>query len=56
VERKDDLIRKTSLYEKLISDSHSSQIQQQEVLSEDTILLIDPMIGMENVSPYDFLN
>ncbi|MCR2820493.1 SF1B family DNA helicase RecD2 [Lederbergia panacisoli] len=56
VERKDDLIRKTSLYERLISDSNSPPIQQQEVLTEETIPLIDPMIGMENVSPYDFLD
>ncbi|MBS4199765.1 ATP-dependent RecD-like DNA helicase [Bacillus sp. FJAT-49732] len=56
VERKDDLIRQTSLYEKLASESSPLQNQQEEVLTEETLKLIDPMIGMENVSPYDFLD
>ncbi|MBW8348208.1 ATP-dependent RecD-like DNA helicase [Bacillus sp. IITD106] len=56
VERKDDTSRKTTLYEKLVSDSKILQSQQEKGLTEENILLLDPMIGMENVTPYDFLD
>ncbi|WP_062104600.1 SF1B family DNA helicase RecD2 [Bacillus niameyensis] len=62
VEREDDQKRKTTLYEKLIAvyqmDTNSNKhiSTQNEMLTEESIMMIDPMIGMENVSPYDFMN
>ncbi|KQL53452.1 hypothetical protein AN964_08055 [Heyndrickxia shackletonii] len=60
VEREDDGQRKTTLYEKLrllhdYSTQDPSQKSDQFILTEDTLLTIDPMIGMENVTPYDFM-
>ncbi|MCJ7841781.1 ATP-dependent RecD-like DNA helicase [Lederbergia sp. NSJ-179] len=57
IKREDDQQRKTSLYEKLITIQ--SQVEKEEAkvegLTEETFMLIDPMIGMENVTPYDFM-
>ncbi|MBS4173643.1 ATP-dependent RecD-like DNA helicase [Bacillus sp. FJAT-49736] len=61
VEREDDGQRKTTLYEKLqlLKNVYPSQEYEKEtmpvLLTEETILSIDPMIGMENVTPYDFM-
>ncbi|KAB7708683.1 ATP-dependent RecD-like DNA helicase [Bacillus aerolatus] len=63
IERNDDLTRKTALKEKLVavletdkqSDTQENKVQPPLSLTEDTIAAIDPMIGMENVTPYDFL-
>ncbi len=60
VEREDDGQRKTTLCEKLSLLDHSSLEDQPKrsdhfILTEDTILTVDPMIGMENVTPYDFM-
>ncbi len=57
VQREDDQQRKTSLYEKLTTllpqdEKDSSHVEE---LSEETWMIIDPMIGMENVTPYDFM-
>ncbi|MFC5466693.1 ATP-dependent RecD-like DNA helicase [Lederbergia graminis] len=56
IERKDDLQRKTTLYEKLTDNQQVEKTGESTILSEETFLLIDPMIGMENVSPYDFMD
>ena len=61
VEKDDDLERNTSLLEKLISEKQSIEIKEEHtytmppLLSEETMLDIDPMIGMEDVTPYDFM-
>lgn len=60
VEREDDGQRKTTLYEKLrllhndSTQDHSEKINH-FILTEKALLAIDPMIGMENVTPYDFM-
>ncbi|HLU23063.1 MAG TPA: ATP-dependent RecD-like DNA helicase [Bacillaceae bacterium] len=56
IERKDDLQRKTTLYEKLTDNQQIEKTGESTILSEETFMLIDPMIGMENVSPYDFMD
>ncbi|MBS4222531.1 SF1B family DNA helicase RecD2 [Lederbergia citrea] len=59
IERKDDQQRKTSLYEKLALNHTSFQESgdtEPEVLTEETLMMINPMVGMENVSPYDFMD
>jgi exodeoxyribonuclease V alpha subunit len=64
IEREDDQQRKTTLYEKLMQLNHNDmkkppsdpKLGGQAILSEDSLLKIDPMIGMENVTPYDFLH
>ncbi|WP_100332077.1 SF1B family DNA helicase RecD2 [Bacillus xiapuensis] len=60
IERTDDLIRKTTLKEKLLAvlsakTTEGTNHKQPLQLTEETMLAIDPMIGMENISPYDFL-
>jgi len=60
VEREDDGQRKTTLYEKLrllhdLSAEEPLPKMNHFILTEDTLLSIDPMIGMENVTPYDFM-
>ncbi|MBS4202801.1 SF1B family DNA helicase RecD2 [Lederbergia citrea] len=59
IERKDDQQRKTSLYEKLALNHTSFQEDgdtEPKVLTEETLMMINPMVGMENVSPYDFMD
>lgn len=60
IEREDDQKRQTSLYEKLVEEC--SPVNQNETKLDDVVILtdetmheIDPMIGMENISPYDFM-
>ncbi|KMY54842.1 hypothetical protein AC623_13605 [Bacillus sp. FJAT-27231] len=59
IERNDDLMRKTSLKEKLVEALKAGQSEEEASspisLTEDTIMTIDPMIGMGNITPYDFL-
>ncbi|HEY4551705.1 MAG TPA: ATP-dependent RecD-like DNA helicase [Bacillaceae bacterium] len=60
VEREDDQMRRTSLFEKLTGGqedgSPDSEKKAKDVmLTEENMMMIDPMIGMENVTPYDFM-
>lgn len=57
IERNDDLVRRTTLYEKLVEiNSTENPINKETLpLSEEKLMKIDPMIGMENVTPYDFV-
>ncbi|CAM3942150.1 SF1B family DNA helicase RecD2 [Lederbergia lenta] len=61
IEREDDQKRKTSLFEKLTAVTPAESVNEAEsdmptFLKEESMHLIDPMIGMENVSPYDFVD
>ncbi|KIL44501.1 exodeoxyribonuclease V [Jeotgalibacillus soli] len=60
VERTDDLQRLTTLRSNLEETlNHPNAVHEapgnQIILSEETLLLIDPMIGMNGITPYDFL-
>lgn len=60
IERVDDGQRKTTLNEKLRMNHNHSIAENSDkldhfILTENTIHTIDPMIGMENVTPYDFM-
>ncbi|CRK84248.1 SF1B family DNA helicase RecD2 [Neobacillus massiliamazoniensis] len=62
VERADELSRQTSLCEKLQavislkpSSSKEEEIASNGLTLEEELMQVNPMIGMENVSPYDFL-
>ncbi len=61
VERADEMSRLTTLCEKLqeaIPDAESKPNGKQEITGlslEEELMLVDPMIGMENLTPYDFL-
>lgn len=57
IQREDDQQRRTTLLEKLTENlaQEDSSFEKLE-LTEDTIYLIDPMIGMENVTPHDFMD
>lgn len=60
IEREDDQKRQTTLYEKLVEEGlpvKQNQVKTDEIihLTEETLNEIDPMIGMENISPYDFM-
>ena len=47
--------RQTTLKERLTDEVYEDVGDTPLVLSEETIMSIDPMIGMEEVSPYDFM-
>ena len=47
--------RQTTLKERLTDEVYEDVGDTPLVLSEETIMSIDPMIGMENISPYDFM-
>ncbi|HWO74754.1 MAG TPA: ATP-dependent RecD-like DNA helicase [Bacillus sp. (in: firmicutes)] len=53
VMRQDDRKRQTSLAEKLLELDKTST--DSLFLTEEDLFQVDPMIGMENTSPYDFL-
>lgn len=61
--RVDEQTRLTSLQEKLqeaivgmnSAQSEDSETKVEPILYEDTIVDIDPMIGMESMTPYDFM-
>ncbi|WP_246483950.1 SF1B family DNA helicase RecD2 [Heyndrickxia vini] len=55
IERVDDQLRKTNLYDKLKILAEVTDVEKFIELSSETIMQIDPMIGMENVTPYDFM-
>ncbi|MEK4028713.1 ATP-dependent RecD-like DNA helicase [Pseudobacillus sp. FSL P4-0506] len=59
IERNDDLMRKTALKEKLIKvladDCAEEEAADSILLTEETMMAIDPMIGMKTITPYDFL-
>jgi len=63
IERADDQTRQTTLREKLQQVIPVSSVEketkepaaQEELSYEEEMMLVDPMIGMENVTPYDFL-
>ncbi|MGE8206141.1 SF1B family DNA helicase RecD2 [Heyndrickxia sp. NPDC080065] len=59
IEREDDQLRKTSLYDKLSILSNIKQefaeVKNDFIFSKENMMDIDPMIGMENVTPYDFM-
>lgn len=58
IEREDDNQRKTTLFERLVQTNPQQEDNtplDKAILTEDNINSIDPMIGMGNVSPYDFL-
>ncbi|MGG3469312.1 ATP-dependent RecD-like DNA helicase [Neobacillus pocheonensis] len=61
IERADESKRQTTLCEKLRDsipslESKSVQIESSDELSfEEELMLVNPMVGMENVSPYDFM-
>lgn len=57
IERADEQKRQTTLCQKL-QDTISNQMSednQQELPIEFDLMKVDPMIGMENVTPYDFM-
>ncbi|MEH7109523.1 SF1B family DNA helicase RecD2 [Bacillus sp. JJ1764] len=62
VERADEMSRLTTLFEKLqeaIPGKINIQPLEEDLIEEmsyeEKMMLVDPMIGMENVSPYDFM-
>ncbi|WP_018394015.1 MULTISPECIES: ATP-dependent RecD-like DNA helicase [Bacillaceae] len=55
IARNDDLIRKTALAERLTEEEPSSVLSAAGKLTEETWMNVDPMIGMDHVTPYDFL-
>lgn len=61
VERADEETRQTTLLEKLqeavpaITEVEKPDSAVEELSYEETILNTDPLIGMENVTPYDFM-
>ncbi|WP_419715123.1 ATP-dependent RecD-like DNA helicase [Heyndrickxia oleronia] len=60
IEREDDQQRKTSLYDKLcILEKINPQEENKGeifIFNEENMFKVDPMIGMENITPYDFLS
>ncbi|WP_335869256.1 SF1B family DNA helicase RecD2 [Bacillus sp. 2205SS5-2] len=56
VNREEDTQRQTSLYERLMyqEDNLNSEENEVEFITEINFNQVDPMIGMENLSPYDF--
>lgn len=61
VSRTDDNLRNTTLKEKLLEGINSTDfskmdIVKEQVTYEERLMNTDPMIGMENISPYDFMN
>ena len=60
VERADEQSRKTTLAEKLQEIkakvvSVEAELQQTDMTYEELVMNVDPMIGMENVTPYQFM-
>ncbi|CAH0346558.1 ATP-dependent RecD-like DNA helicase [Bacillus sp. CECT 9360] len=58
VERNNEQIRKTTLLEKLKETPIDADATPMEIPKEDyvgKVLNTDPMIGMENITPYDFM-
>jgi exodeoxyribonuclease V alpha subunit len=55
VSKQEDSIRKTTLKEKLKALLKDDEKGEPIVLDEEALMKVDPMIGMENVTPYDFM-
>ncbi|WP_163652968.1 ATP-dependent RecD-like DNA helicase [Listeria sp. PSOL-1] len=55
VERTAETSRKTTLYERLLSEEELEQMSNKKTLTEENISSIDPMIGMDGISPYQFM-
>ncbi|MFD2681380.1 SF1B family DNA helicase RecD2 [Bacillus seohaeanensis] len=57
VRREDDVKRKTTLIENLTTIHRKSEPVEttKNVPIEEELMNVDPMIGMENVTPYDFM-
>ncbi|MEI5905730.1 ATP-dependent RecD-like DNA helicase [Bacillus spongiae] len=56
VNREDDTRRQTTLYERLVTEeSIVTEDNKELILSEANIDKVNPMIGMENLTPYDFV-
>ncbi|MBO8177569.1 MAG: ATP-dependent RecD-like DNA helicase [Bacillus sp. (in: Bacteria)] len=55
VSKQEDSIRKTTLKEKLKALLKDDEKDEPIVLDEEALMKVDPMIGMENVTPYDFM-
>lgn len=60
IDREDDQLRKTRLCDKLkiVSSIYDSELNDEKTvytITLENIMEIDPMIGMENVTPYDFM-
>ncbi|MGE6259509.1 SF1B family DNA helicase RecD2 [Heyndrickxia sporothermodurans] len=60
IDREDDQLRKTSLCDKLkiLSSIYDAELNDEKTvytITLENIMEIDPMIGMENVTPYDFM-
>lgn len=54
IARNDDLIRKTALAERLSEEEEGPQTSDGP-LTEETWMTADPMIGMDGVTPFDFM-
>ncbi|WP_239254041.1 SF1B family DNA helicase RecD2 [Listeria ilorinensis] len=55
VERVNETIRQTTLYERLISTEEVLSGSSQKILTMENIETIDPMIGMEAITPYLYM-
>lgn len=61
IERADELLRQTTLCQKLQETISVKNVRPQEVIPanglsyEEELMHVNPMVGMENVSPYDFM-
>lgn len=56
IERTDETKRQTTLLERLTSDEALELVSSVKRLTEDNMADIDPMIGMEDVTPYTFMS
>ena len=59
IERNNEMKRKTTLMQKLqASETEDAQLEMETVVAADPfeiLMKVDPMIGMEHVTPYDFM-
>ncbi|EUJ26496.1 RecD/TraA family helicase [Listeria floridensis FSL S10-1187] len=55
VERVSETTRKTTLLERLTTDDTLAAVTSLKILTAENILEIDPMIGMEDLDPYQFM-
>ncbi|WP_099221110.1 ATP-dependent RecD-like DNA helicase [Listeria costaricensis] len=55
VERVDETTRQTTLYERLISEEEVLAGSSRKILTMENIETIDPMIGMEGITPYRYM-
>lgn len=56
VERIDEEKRNTTLYERLLSDEDMlATVSNRKLLTEENWMTINPMIGMDDITPYQFM-